>query len=434
MSRTLLIVSPHFPPINAPDMQRVRMSLPYFEATGWRPVVLAVDPRDVEGVHDELLLETIPPHIPVRRVRALSTRWTRRVGIGNLALRAWPLLYLAGCDLIKKYHVDLVYFSTTMFLALPLGRIWKARLGVPFVVDMQDPWFSDYYEKTPQAMPPPKYGLARQLHRHLEPWTMQAVAGLIAVSDDYITTLHHRYPWLQQCAVQTLPFGAAEQDFRLLQSHPQPNHFFRPHSGQIHGVYVGRGGSDMTRALRIMFVAFARGLAEQPALFSRMQLHFIGTDYAPAKRVRKTVEPLAREIGIEQHITEHPVRIPYFEALQLLLDADFLLVPGSDDPQYTASKIYPYILANKPLLAVFHEQSSVVELIAATDAGTVVSFSDHDFDDAALSNHIMQAWYSMLQPATRSPAIHWDAFRPYTAQAMTERQSALFNKVVETTS
>jgi hypothetical protein len=30
----LLIIPPHFPPLNTPDMQRVRMSLPQFVAVG----------------------------------------------------------------------------------------------------------------------------------------------------------------------------------------------------------------------------------------------------------------------------------------------------------------------------------------------------------------------------------------------------------------
>ena len=47
---------------------------------------------------------------------------------------------------------------------------------------------------------------------------------------------------------------------------------------------------------------------------------------------------------------------------------------GSDDPGYTASKIYPYILAEKPLLAIFHEESSVVRILQETNAGTVVTF------------------------------------------------------------
>ena len=32
--KRLLIISPNFPPLNAADMQRVRMSLPYFKDFG----------------------------------------------------------------------------------------------------------------------------------------------------------------------------------------------------------------------------------------------------------------------------------------------------------------------------------------------------------------------------------------------------------------
>jgi hypothetical protein len=57
--RHVLIVSPHFPPTNAPDMQRVRMSLPHFHKFGWRASVLAVAP-DPDDLVEPLLLDTIP--------------------------------------------------------------------------------------------------------------------------------------------------------------------------------------------------------------------------------------------------------------------------------------------------------------------------------------------------------------------------------------
>ena len=54
--KKVLIVSPHFPPINAPDMQRVRLALPYLRELGWEPTVIAVGPDLVEGgVRDPLL-------------------------------------------------------------------------------------------------------------------------------------------------------------------------------------------------------------------------------------------------------------------------------------------------------------------------------------------------------------------------------------------
>src|SRR5260221_72781 len=131
-------------------------------------------------------------------------------------------------------------------------------------------------------------------------------------------------------------------------------------------------------ALRAFFKALAAMVHKQPGLRQSLRLHFVGTDYAPAERAQKSVEPLAAEFGVADLVSEQPQRIPYFQALQCLLDADALIVPGSDDPGYTASKLYPYILARKPLLAVFHESSSVVSVLRATNAGTVVTFASEE--------------------------------------------------------
>src|SRR5436309_14462133 len=159
----VLILSPHFPPVNAPDMQRVRMSLPHFAEFGWEPYVLAVAPTGDETL-DPLLVKTVPSDIKVERVRAIPAAISKRIGIGNLALRALPSLYHAGSRLLAGGKFDLVYFSTTMFFAMPLGRIWHGRFGVPYVLDIQDPWLSDYYSEHPDSSPPPKYAVARRLH------------------------------------------------------------------------------------------------------------------------------------------------------------------------------------------------------------------------------------------------------------------------------
>ena len=112
MHKRVLIVSPHFPPINAPDHQRVRMSLPYFEEFGWEPHVLTVQPEFVEGNCDRLLEQTVPDRIPVMRTGALSVKYTKRIGLGNLSLRCFPYLLKVGNSYLAKQKFDLVYFST----------------------------------------------------------------------------------------------------------------------------------------------------------------------------------------------------------------------------------------------------------------------------------------------------------------------------------
>ena len=66
----VLIVSPNFPPANTPDMQRVRMSLPYFREFGWDPYVLAVEPP-ANATLDPLLVRTIPADVEIARVSAV---------------------------------------------------------------------------------------------------------------------------------------------------------------------------------------------------------------------------------------------------------------------------------------------------------------------------------------------------------------------------
>ncbi len=419
--KRVLIVSPHFPPVDLPDMHRVRISLPYFQQFGWKPTVLTVSPRFVEGAREPRFVEQLPP-TDVANAAALPANWTRKVGLGNLGLRAFPFLYAAGSRLMGRDPFDLVYFSTTVFTCIPLGRLWKRRFGTPFVVDMQDPWVNDYYDRNPHVQPPPKYAIASRLHRMLEPWSMPTAGGLISVSGAYIDTLTRRYPALRHKPSVVLPFGASLCDFDGLRRDPRANRFFDPMDGKIHVVYAGRGGQDMWPALRLIFSALKTGLRESPELFQPVRMHFLGTDYAPAGRARKSIEPLAQSMGVAGQVHEWPERVPYFEALQILRDAHMLLLPGSDDPQYTPSKLYPYILAGKPLLAVLNERSSACDTIRATKAGTVVTFGQSTVS-------VDQAWRQVLGNLTQHPPTDWQSFEPYTAREMTRRQCEFFNLV-----
>ncbi len=101
------------------------MSLSFFQLFGWAPIVLAVEPRYVEAPADPVLLQTLPIGVPTYRVNALDQRWTRKLGLGNLGLRAFPFILEKGNHLIKEHTIDLVYFSTTMFAVMPAGRIFR---------------------------------------------------------------------------------------------------------------------------------------------------------------------------------------------------------------------------------------------------------------------------------------------------------------------
>ena len=421
--RRVLIVAPHFPPVNAPDMHRVRMSLAHYRRFGWDPIVLTVDAARQPEPSDPLLMRTMPTDVPIVHTGAVPLLLTRLVGVGNVAIRAYANLRFAGLRIIRDAQVDLVFFSTTMFLCMPLGRVWRRKTKVPFVIDLQDPWASNYRS---QEGAPRKYGLARRIHARLEPWTMKRASGVIAVSPAYIDTIRLRYPWISEDTCATIPFGVALEDFAAA-ARVQPA--IRRDPMRLTGVYVGAGGPAMATSLRILFAAVRRLRAIDPLLAEKLRLAFIGTDYAPKGRGRKTVEPLAAEAGITAQVTEQTDRVAYFVALQSMRVADFVLMIGSDDAQYTASKAAPCLASRRPIVAILHADSPGVALLEQSKNTTLVTFrTAADVDRAAET--LAAAFPRVATLASQELDPETALLEPYTAKALTRTQCALFDRVM----
>lgn len=424
--KKVLIITPYFPPINAADMQRIRMSLPYFENFNWLAEVITVNPEYSELSKDELLMQNIPTNIKIHYVKAFSQKWTKRFGLGSIALRSIWFYKNYVDEFLKENHFDLIYFSTTQFPLLILGKHWKKKFKIPYVIDMQDPWHSTYYENKPKNEQPAKYWFSYRLNKYLEPLAMKNVGGLISVSQAYLDTLIDRYPQLADVPTRVITFGAFKKDFELVKK--QMAHFKSAYDKQndsINLVYVGRGGHDLKEALLLLFTAFKKGLTEQPSIFNKIKFHFIGTSYAPKGEGIPTIMPIADEMDVADYVNEQTDRISFYESIYNLITADALLILGSDDPQYTASKIYPYILAEKPLMAYLHPKSSSAKIIKDTNAGNVISIKDEvaipkSYDYLMnLANHLLA-----------KPLVDWQAFEPFSAKNMTKNQCILFDKVI----
>jgi hypothetical protein len=423
----VLIISPYFPPSNAADMQRVRTSLPYFKEFGWEATIVTVDEKYSDVVKDDLLIQSLPADIKVHKVKALSKKLTSKFGLGSLALRSLWYYRKTVNEILKKEKFDLVYFSTTQFPICILGPYWKKYFGVPYIIDMQDPWHSQYYKDKPKDQQPKKYWFSYRLHKYLEPIAMKQVDGLISVSDYYINDLKTRYPAIKDVPAAAITFGAFEPDLKIAADNQDS---FKPllQTGFKNIVYIGRGGMDMHTALIPVFEALKKGLVEQPELFRKLKFWFIGTSYAPAAKGEPTITPLAVQYGVEGSIIEITGRISYYHTLLTLQQADTLFIPGSDDPKYTASKIYPYLLTKKPLLAIFNENSNAVEILKeCTGNAIVLTFS-------AEANNLTDSLYKEFANwgsglfTTLSLS---ENFKKYSARNLTSKQTELFKQAIK---
>ena len=430
--KKVLIISPRFPPVNAADHQRVRMSLPHFRKNGWEPTILCVSPQFIEGSQDPYLLDTVPTDICVESVSAIPQSITRKMGFGGLTWRAKRSVNRRGHHLLSKKKFDLIYFSTTEFGVLPLATEWKRKFGTPYILDIQDPWVNDYYRN--QGRRPPggslKHRITQSIASRQEPITLRNAAAVTTVSAKYETDLRTKYPLLNQVPFHVIPFGGPEHDFEILEKLDLQI----PHDKSAETqdwVYIGRAGVDMQFSLRAFFCSVKKSLDCNLIHRESIRIRLFGTDYATAGNGLQWSRQAAEEFGLHSLVEEQPERIPYFETLHRLSHADSIFVPGSDDPGYTASKIYPYILANRPLLTIFHKNSSVNAVVNQTRAGVAVTFDENSTLES-VAEEAFERWFA-TRAYLKKPDTDWQKFEPYTAREMTKRLAQIFDHAAQET-
>ena len=427
--KTVLVVGPDFVPSSMPPALRIRFLVRHLPEFGWNPVVLSVDPRYYEHATDPENERLLPDGLEVIRTPAASPAWTRKIGIGDLGLRSLRQHWKAIQKIFAGRKIDLLFVPVPPYPTMVLGRLAYQRFRIPYVVDYIDPWVSEYYWSVPKHHRPPKWVFSHYMAKVLEPFAIRHVGHITGVSKGTTDSVVRRYPWLDENDATEIPYGGEPADFEYVRRHARANPIFVRGDGLVHFCYVGACIPGMHATVRALFTAVRQGLAENPKVFGRLRVHMVGTTYSPTPT--EQVMPIAREMGLGGVVTEWPARLAYLDAMQVLLDSDGVVIIGSDAPHYTASKLFPYILSQKPLLAIFHEESSVVGMAGATRAGLVVAYNNTDRPPA---NGVpeMRAWLHTLltSPGDLLPNTDWSAFEAYTTRAMSKRLAEAFERAL----
>ena len=399
----VLCISPRFAPTNEADTHRLRLLLPHAIEAGWVPTIIAVDADCLDVKQDEHLLSGLPADLPVYRVKIAP----HFMGLKSVFIRSWFAIDRQVRDLLSHEKFDVVFFSTNEFPLTWLAIAWKRDFGVPFCMDYQDPWVNDYYALSPHVTPPGgrfKYYLISRLHQFLEARVVPEAAGIMAVSEAYIDSLIRRYgPEIQKKHRLVKQFPAEPDEFKNVRNRVG-------FSDRKIWRYIGAAGPYMKKSASAFFEAWSLAGADEPEFLENFYLEIKGTSYAV--NGVKSLEPLAKGLTIERNVTETPSRLPYAEVLEQLCNSDALIIFGSDDPAYAASKIYPYLLAGKPLLLIVHESSPVIELIKQVGGAVVVGFSENDHD---LHERIYRSWF-LNRAYKNSIPINKANFEAFTAK------------------
>jgi hypothetical protein len=427
------MISPHFPPDSSAASHRVRLLAPYLADAGWEPTVVTLDRTAYESRLDPDLERLVPSFVNVVRAPAWPARWTRRVGLGDLGIRAWTGLRQTCRSLLASGRFDALFVTVYPVYPALLGGPLKSEFRVPFVLDYQDPWIGAWGRTVgggSDGGPDWKSRASRQLGVWLEPHALRAADAVVAVSQGTLDGIAERVPEVNRRPRLVIPLGFEPADFERVSSVPTAFTHFDPADGLVHLCYVGTLLPSGVATLRLLLSALARVRACDPAAF-RLRLHFFGTSNQSVSD-RDRVLPIAKEFGLERVVSEHPARLDYLEALQVLLHASGILLLGSNEPHYTPSKVYPALLARRPLLALFHQASSVVSLLRRAGSEPTVRVVTYDgvVDSEARTAEVACHLRALSAGAIyRSADVRLDDIQSVSARSVASDLARLFDRV-----
>jgi len=414
--KKILIIYPHWMPSNLVGAQRARLLANSLPELGWETHVLAVDPLFYEEPLIPELTKLVKPKVIVHLVNAKPITSKKRLS-GDLALRAFNPLKNKAIELIRSEKIDFVWLPIPSYYNALLGRPIHKATGVPFGIDYIDPWVNGF---PGQEKILSKAWIANQLAKILEPWALKKAALISGVAYEYYAPVIKRnFPNgnIEHCAMQ---YGFDPFDYTV-KIEPKEK-LWNNNTKAV--IYAGAFLPKSHVFIQHLFKAISQ-LYNEHKLPADLKLYFVGT----GAYKEKSILDYAKEFHIEHLVHEQRERISYLEVIHLLKKAYGILVIGSTEKHYTASKVFQSLLSNTPVYSIFHKESDAAKILDECNAASYLSCYSAQQESATLYAEIKDKF-----EAFANKQIDWlpnlSALEPYSAKASAQTLITSIEKVI----
>jgi hypothetical protein len=426
--RSVILISLNFPPSTIASVHRARHLAKHLPSYGWRPLILTVDERYHKEPPDRGLSALVPESVEIIRTGAIPVSVTRWLGLGDLSIRSIGQIKSAVERIAASKRPDVIFITGWPFYQMLLSRWIQTRLGLPVVLDFQDPWVSAWGAAQRRWS---KAGLAHRLATILEPKAICAANFITSVSETQNADMRARYPWLDAGRMAAIPIGGDPADYHALGSYyVSGDRAVTWPSGQRTLAFVGTFMPRTAPVMEELLKAFSMARVQNPGAMDNVRLLFVGTSNQANDTHTFRVLPLARAIGLNSGVEEISQRVPFLDAISILARSDGILLIGSDEPHYTASKIYPGLMAGRPYLSVYHRASSAHAILSKAGGGIALAFGTPG-ELEALPPKIAEALITLATKPESVGQVDHAAYADYTAHAVAGRFAAIFDRLRE---
>lgn len=363
--KRILMIAYHFPPLaGSSGIQRTLRFVQHLPSLGWEPLVLTAHPRAYERTSPDLLAD-IPAHTVVSRAFALDT--ARHLSLagrypGFLARPdRWMIWKLdgirQGMRLVEQYQPDVIWSTYPIATAHVIGAELQRRSGLPWVADFRDPMAQKDYPADPQTW---------QQFKRIEEQAMAQASLALFTTPGAARVYRERYP-NAKARIEVLENGYDEETFAkaeaaLGERTPlNPGFLTLLHSGIVY---------PSERDPTALFQALGNLKRENHPAAAKLKLRFRAAAH------EDLLAELASKYGITDSIEILPA-IPYREALAEMLRADGLLIlQAANCNDQIPAKLYEYLRANRPVIALTATTGDTATTLAATGVQSISPLDD----------------------------------------------------------
>lgn len=411
MNRALLIAF-QFPPFSGSSgIQRTLMFCKYLRDFGWEPVVLSADPR-AYPLTSEDLLENIPADVVVERAFAVDA--ARHLSIagryfGFTALPdRWSSWWFggvpAGRRLIRRYRPDVIWSTFPIATAHLIGGSLARSSGLPLVADFRDAMVVEHYPEPP---------MIEWSFRKVEAATVRSAAAVVCTTPTSQALYSQRYRGQPGVRFECIKNGYDEAMFAAAGKIARP---YRRSHGPVKLLHSG-----LIKRIERNPLPFLQAIGELHAerAIGPESLRVVFRAPSNADDFRRMVE----EAGAGE-IVEVAPSIPYQQALAELMESDgLLLFQGAICNHLIPAKVYEYLRAGRPILALTDAQGDTARILRSVGVDTIVDIDSKDRIKSYLPEFVQ------MIAAQSAPVPPLSVVQQFSRREQTRELATLFSQV-----
>lgn len=420
--KKVLIIAYYWPPAGGPGVQRWLKFVSYFKEFGIEPI-LYVPENPHYPLIDESLLNEAPNDItiikkpikePYGLAKLFSKKKTHKVSSGIISQKKASILeklmlWVRGNffipdarvgwvkpsveflqDYLVENNLDTVITTGPPHSMHLIGLQLKQKLKLSWLADFRDPWTTIHYHKSLRLSKKSKLK-----HKQLEKEVLNYADSIVVTSEN------------------------TKQDFLKLTNKPiyvvtngyEENDLIPNLDTKFSLVHIGSLLSN--RNPEILWQALSEIIQEHETIASDIEIKFVGVvgDEIINNIHKYQLEGFTINVGYVSHS----------EALQLQKNAILLLMIEMDTSETKAiipGKLFEYLAAKRPIIALGPEGSDVVEILKETKTGDYFLYTEKE----KLKEHILACYQKYKEGLLQ---VNSKQISKYSRKALTQAMSEI---------